>query len=167
MSISVSVLSGPSRTGILLMAIVPTFFITVGIVAFLQFFGNFVDVCIAIGGALLAIGHCDVLRRRCRKVRLTISDAGQISLIPQGRKGFAEAGEADGAEIVRMMPGSTLWPFFILLRLQQQNKQITTVPFFLYSLSPQSFRRLSIACRWIAARNDAAPSHSQANASPY
>jgi toxin CptA len=66
-------------------------------------------------------------------------------------------------EIVQMMPGSTLWPFFSLLRLRQQNKKMIVVPFFWGSLSPQLFRRLSIACRWIAARNDIQQSACQAD----
>lgn len=166
MSIAMSVLSGPSRAGTLLMAIASTALIGVGAISLEQFFGgsSCITVCIAIAGGALAIFNCGVLCKRRRNVKLTISGNGQICLMRQGQDGFPAAGRAD---VVQMLPGSTLWPFFILLRLRQQNKKITVVPFFLCSLSPQSFRRLSIACRWIAARNETAQSHSQANASPY
>jgi toxin CptA len=166
MSIAVSVLSGPSKAGTLLMAVVSTALIAVGAISIAHYFGDSAKIAVsmAIAGAVLAISSCDVLRKRRRKVRLTISDTGQISLIRQGQQHFSDAGQAD---IVQMMPGSTLWSFFLLLRLRQQNKKTTVVSFFLYSLSPQSFRRLSVACRWVAARNDAAQAHLQPNASPY
>lgn len=54
---------------------------------------------------------------------------------------------------VQLMSGSTLWSFFMLLRLRGDDRKVIVLPFFSTSLAPVSFRRLSVACRWIAARN--------------
>jgi toxin CptA len=136
------------------MAIVSIALIGVGTIAFLQFLDGFgfISVGVALAGFTLALVACSVLRRGSdRRIRLTIAENGGLSLIRYRKNGFAVA---EPAEIVQMMPGSTLWPFFILLRLRQQNKKMIVVPFFAGNLSPELFRRLSIACRWIAARND-------------
>ena len=155
MSIAISVRSGPSKIGTLFMAIVSTALIGVGTVALLQLFWDSAGVAagIAISGAALAIFACDVLRKKDGKITMMIAGDGQISLLRRQQGHFAGM---DQLEIVQMMPDSTLWPFFILLRLRLQNKKVIAVPFFQGDLPPELFRRLSVACRWIAARNNAA-----------
>lgn len=148
------------------MAIVPIASIVLGTIAFLQFFGEFN----AIAGGVVFGGMAAALSAYCLRslladadrgrIRLTIAENGELALIRRGEKHFPVA---DKADIVQMMPGSTLWPFFILLRLRQQNKKMIVVSFFWGSLSPQLFRRLSVACRWIAARNDVRQSAVQAD----
>jgi hypothetical protein len=135
------------------MAIVSIAFIGIGTIAFLQFFDGFgvATIGIVLCGIGLAVFACSVLHTANGPVRLTIAENGQLSLVLQRKERFPVAKRA---EIVQMMPGSTLWPFFILLRLRLQNRKMIVVPFFWGDLSPQRFRRLSIACRWIAARTD-------------
>jgi toxin CptA len=154
MPIAISVQSAPSRSRTLLMAIVAIAFIGIGTIAFLSFSEGFsvISLGIALCGIGLAVFACSVLRTSNSPVRLTIAENGQLSLVLQRKERFPVA---KPAEIVQMMPGSTLWPFFILLRLRLQNRKMIVVPFFWGDLSPQRFRRLSIACRWIASRTDA------------
>jgi hypothetical protein len=137
------------------MTIVSTALIGVGTISLLQLFWDSTGVVagIAISGATLAVLACDVLRKRDGKITLMIAGDGQISLL---RRRQGHLAGVDQLEIVQMMPDSTLWPFFILLRLRLQNKKVIAVPFFQGDLPPELFRRLSVACRWIAARNDAA-----------
>jgi toxin CptA len=137
------------------MAIVSTALIGVGTIALIQLFPNSLDkACeLAASGVLLAVFACFVLYKRCCGIALTITDSGQMRLSRLDQDYFAGSDQAD---IVQMMPDSTIWPFFILLRLRKQNKKLIAVPFFSCDLSPELFRRLSVACRWIATRNDAA-----------
>ncbi|HWZ49699.1 MAG TPA: hypothetical protein VNX00_15900, partial [Herbaspirillum sp.] len=72
---------------------------------------------IAISGAALAIFACDVLRKKDGKITMMIAGDGQISLLRRQQGHFAGMNQL---EIVQMMPDSTLWPFFILLRLRLQ-----------------------------------------------
>jgi hypothetical protein len=59
-------------------------------------------------------------------------------------------------EIFRLMPESTLWPYLLLLRLKAESGRTVTVPVLPDSLSPDKFRALSVACRWIAMHNNPA-----------
>jgi toxin CptA len=154
MSIAIAVQSRPSKTGSLLMAIVSTALIGVGTIALMQLCPDSLDkVCgIAMSGVVLAVFACFVLYKRCGRMVLTITGSGQMRLSRLDQARFANGYQAD---IVQMMPDSTIWPFFILLRLRKQNKKLIVVPFFPGNLSPELFRRLSVACRWIAVRNDA------------
>jgi hypothetical protein len=141
------------------MAIVSTALIGVGTIALMQLFPDSTDkargiaVIGAVPGVLLAAFACFAWYRRCGRIALAITDSGQMRL---SRLGQGHLASGDQADIVQMMPDSTIWPFFILLRLRKQNKKLIVVPFFPGDLSPELFRRLSVACRWIAARNDAA-----------
>jgi toxin CptA len=162
MSIAIAVQSRPSKTGSLLMAIVSTALIGVGTIALLQLFPDSLDkACeIAAIGILLAVFACFALHKRRGSIALMITNSGQIRL---SRVDQDYLGGDDRADIVQMMPDSTIWPFFILLRLRKQNKKLIAVPFFPGDLSPELFRRLSVACRWIATRNDAAQPYFPSN----
>ncbi|MDB5118704.1 MAG: flagellar hook-length control protein [Mucilaginibacter sp.] len=155
MSIAIAVQSSSSKTGSLLMAIVSTALIGVGTITLMQLFPDSLDKTCGIAGigVLFAVFACFTLYKRCGSIALTITDSGQMRL--SGLNQDYVGGE-DRADIVQMMPDSTIWPFFILLRLRKQNKKLIVVPFFPGNLSPELFRRLSVACRWIATRNDAA-----------
>ena len=166
MSIAVSVESEPSLGRTFSMAIAPIALMAVGAIAFLQFFDVFTAMAVlgTLGGmALVLLAYCVRTIKAADaagKIRLIIADDGEISLIRYRKQHFPAA---EQVEIVEMMQGSTLWSFFILLRLRQQNKNTIVVPFFRGSLSPLLFRRLSVACRWIAARNDVPQSAHQAD----
>jgi len=140
------------------MTIVSASMIGAGTISLMRFFpdSTVLAVGLAIAAVALAIFNWNVLRKRDDNVTLTIAEDGRISLSRRCRfrNNASDAPESGQPEIVQLMPDSTLWSFYILLRLRQQNKSITVASFFLYSLSPQSFRRLSLACRWIIARND-------------
>lgn len=60
------------------------------------------------------------------------------------------------AKVVRLVADSTIWPQLLLLRLRTDDGKIVTVPVLPDCVSPDSFRALSVACRWIAAHNDSA-----------
>ena len=120
------------------MAIAPIALMAVGAIAFLQFFDVFtaMSVVLTLGGmALVLLIYCVRMIKAADaagKIRLTIADDGEISVIRYRKQHCLTV---EQGEIVEMMQGSTLWSFFILSRLRQQNKQTIVVPFF----SGQSF----------------------------
>jgi toxin CptA len=63
------------------------------------------------------------------------------------------AGDAPG-DIVSLMPDSTLWPAFLLLRLETDEGRIVVLPILPDSVEGGGFRALAVACRWIAAHNN-------------
>lgn len=52
---------------------------------------------------------------------------------------------------VDLMSTSTIWPWLLLLRLKSNNGEVTTVVILPDSLPPDSFRKLAVGCRWMAA----------------
>lgn len=59
----------------------------------------------------------------------------------------------ENGEVVRLLSDSTIWPHLLLLRLQAENEKITVLPVLPDCVSRDSFRALSVACRWIATHN--------------
>jgi toxin CptA len=59
-------------------------------------------------------------------------------------------------EVMTLMQDSTIWANLLLLRLQNAGGKITVVRVLPDCVSPDSFRALSVACRWIAAQNNSA-----------
>jgi len=53
--------------------------------------------------------------------------------------------------LVTLLPDSTLWPYFMMLRLRDEGDVVHALSIWQDSLSPTSFRALAVACRWIAA----------------
>ena len=133
--------------------------IVVGVLVGLEFASHFSSAArIFIAGfsiicALFALFH---LSRQKTVFRIDISGTGIIRLRQHGgvygAAKKAEAGKGDGEEIVRLIAGSTLWPGMMFLQLQSESGLVRILRILPDSVSPQEFRALSVAFRWIAAR---------------
>jgi toxin CptA len=62
----------------------------------------------------------------------------------------------DKGEVMTLLHDSTIWTNLLLLRLQAAGGKITVVRVLPDCVSRESFRALSVACRWIAAQNNSA-----------
>ncbi len=94
------------------------------------------------------------LRRSRQSWELDISGTGQIRLRrtkPDGQAGAAEKSATDDGLLVRLLADSTMWPNFLLLRLQDGDGVVHEVAIFPDSLPSDAFRAVSVACRWISA----------------
>lgn len=86
-------------------------------------------------------------------VCLDISGQGQIRLVSQA------AATSSATEIFRddslfyLQPYTLIFPSLLLLRLKAETGPVISLPIFTDSVSSTAFRRLSVACRWIASQN--------------
>jgi len=72
----------------------------------------------------------------------------------QRGKTHQELTSGDDGEIVRLMDASSLWPNLMFLHLQTESGRMVVLRILPDSVSPQEFRAISVACRWIAARSN-------------
>ncbi|WP_327196070.1 protein YgfX [Noviherbaspirillum sp. Root189] len=95
--------------------------------------------------------------RSQKPIQLSISGTGQIWLTEVDS--FRPCREQEWphvdlyGEAFVLMSDSTLFAYALLLRLQAESGRIITVPVLPDSVSRDTFRALSAACRWIATQN--------------
>jgi toxin CptA len=80
--------------------------------------------------------------------RIDISGLGQLRLTVQQGIGGPDA----QPELVRLLPGSTLWPGLMLLRLQRENGKVERLALLPDSIEAGQFRCVSVAIRDISSR---------------
>lgn len=161
MSIAVSAIVHPSRLLYALVASIATMVTAIGISVGFGFVGELPAFARFSIGAFLVIlalfGFYHGIRHR-KTIHIDISGAGQIRLIKMNRIGPCANVNwphvDDSVEVVQILSDSTIWSHLLLLRLQAESGKVTILPILLDSVSRDSFRRLSIACRWIAAHNN-------------
>jgi len=161
MSIAVSAVVRPSRLLLFLvgsmcfMVVCSAFAIGFGMV------GNLSNTSrILVAGLSMAAAFRGFLQTfGARKAfRIDISGVGQIRLgeynelaVSSMKPVRLSAGE-DG-QVVQLMADSTIWPDFMLLRLQASSQQTIILPILRDCMTEDGFRSLAVACRWIAAHN--------------
>lgn len=110
----------------------------------------------ASGGVfLLALLSC-----RRKPLTLDISPVGQIRLAEYKEKRAQKRAEAHGRQRgearptppLRLLPGSTLWPSLLVLRLADGQGRVTEVLLQRGRCGSAAFRELAVACHAIAAR---------------
>lgn len=170
MSIAVSAVIRPSRQLRWLHAL-----LCVLVLAAAGAFRQPVPQCVMAGAVLVSACR---RRRGVNGVRLDISGVGGIRLAVYQRKVRSEAyeeahddahheacndasntaqawsgpeGAAAGQE-VWLMPGSTLWPALLLLRLRSADGTVFWLPVLPDTVAPDVLRRVALAMRAIAAR---------------
>ncbi len=87
--------------------------------------------------------------------RIDITGIGQILLTDTATAAVAD--RTDGAvamvEVVQLLGDSTLWSSLMVLRLQSASGRVTRLVLLPDSMDRETFRALSVACRWIASRS--------------
>jgi hypothetical protein len=96
--------------------------------------------------------------RHRKTFHIDISGIGQIRLTQySGVSAFHEKSRLalDGisGDVVHLSPDSVLWPQFLLLRLKSGHGAVFSIPVLPDSISGPGFAELSVACRYLAARN--------------
>jgi toxin CptA len=87
--------------------------------------------------------------------QLDISGTGQIRLTLQtkqvDRTDISNNGTQQRSLLVTLLPDSTIWPRFMVLRLRDDRGRVHALSVWPDSVPQTSFRALAVACRWIAA----------------
>jgi len=84
-------------------------------------------------------------------VRLSISGIGQIHL-QRPTDGAKRQMDEDPAELVTLLPASTIWPWLLILHLQNVQGRTAVILILRDSVSQETFNALLVACRWLVMR---------------
>ena len=145
-SVTLKLLRISIATGCLLIAAL----VACGAVGELSFLARGLLMVVPLVGALSVIAPTLRQRPTCR---LDISGRGEIRLSEVSEESPAHSLLlADKPAVLQLCDGSLLSAALLVLRLKQPGGHINTVTIFPDSVSTEAFRRLSVACRWIAAR---------------
>ncbi|TFV90310.1 hypothetical protein E4K72_20890 [Oxalobacteraceae bacterium OM1] len=163
MSIAVSAVIRPSRTLRAMLIAMSSLSTAVGIAVFAGTVGDLPAMAQTVIAALCvfpaSFGFYHGIRHR-ETLHIDISSAGQIRIEKEAQQRACTDGDwphvQQSRAVVHLMRDSTMWPNFMLLRLCSSDGRITVVPVMKDSVSSNSFRALSVACRWIAARGEKA-----------
>jgi len=104
---------------------------------------------------LAGLGLRTIWRTR-QSWQLDISGVGQIRL-RRASSGAANSGAdaensaSDDGLLVRLLADSTMWPNFLLLRLQDGEGLVHHVAILPDNVPSDALRAVSVACRWISA----------------
>ncbi|KAF1045061.1 MAG: hypothetical protein GAK35_01515 [Herbaspirillum frisingense] len=113
--------------------------------------GSLAVVCILAA----AIALFQVLRGR-KTVWLHISGTGQIRVVEHLAASAARAKpQVMKAGLAQLLAGTTVWPGMLFLRLRLESGKTRTIPILSDSVSEDTFRALSVACRWLISHNTA------------
>lgn len=159
MSIAVSILIKPSKVLRLMVGAIGVLTACLAILIGIDSVGyfSFISRMVMVSASIVTLGSCIFyVLKPIKTYRIDISNTGQIRLTCLNLYPICNADNGNNGEIVSMMDGSTLWSGLLLLRLQLDTGHKHILRVLPDSVSPESFRMLLVACRWIAAhRHDA------------
>lgn len=93
-----------------------------------------------------------------KPIHIDISGTGQLRVaVVSGEGACTEANwphVRHTGVVVRLMKKSTIWPYLLLLHLQTVDKKTLVVVILPDCVPRDSFRALSVACRWVAAQKN-------------
>lgn len=96
-------------------------------------------------------------RRLVKSFYISISSDGSITLVELYSPTVHEEKDANGwPEIAQLLPGTTVWPHLIMMRLSMANGHVVFIPVMRALTDQQMFRSLAVACKWILRQNDPA-----------
>ncbi|MBO9535940.1 MAG: flagellar hook-length control protein [Herbaspirillum sp.] len=97
-----------------------------------------------------------VLRAR-KTIWLHISATGQIRVVEHliSSSSARAKPQVMKAGLAQLLAGTTIWPGMLFLRLRLENGKTRTITILSDSVSEDTFRALSVACRWLISHNTA------------
>lgn len=153
MSIAVSAVVRPSRLWRAALVSFAVANLAAGLVVACSVPASFMLPGLLAGGCLLAgCAGTGALAGSGKTRRIDISGLGEVRLTVQRNGGAA----ASRSMLVRVMPGSTVWPhlMLLLLRHQQDGGAVTVLAVLPDSVTPEQFRALAVALRATGRRDD-------------
>jgi toxin CptA len=164
MSIAVSAVVQPSRILLVMVSAMSVTVLVIGAAIGIEWLGNLSNVprfVVAIFCIFLAFfGFYHGARHR-KPIHIDISGAGQLRLTEVSAEGPCTDTNwphvRKNGEVCHLLKDTTIWPHLLLLRLQAESGKITSLAILPDCVSKDSFRALSVACRWIAGQSS--PTH--------
>jgi toxin CptA len=161
MSIAVSTVVYPSRVLLVMVGAMSVAVVAIGIaVAFGQVgeLSTTSRLFLATLVIFLAVfGFYHGARHR-NPIHIDISGTGQLRLTDVSDSGACIDTNwphvRTNGEVVRLLNNSMIWPHLLLLRLQSESGKMIMLTVLPDSVSRDSYRALSVACRWIAAHRN-------------
>lgn len=153
MSIPVSATVGPSRILACLVVLMGAVLLSAAAWLWLAsgslFHHALAGIC-AFTGSML--GLFPLLRRK--SVRIDVTGIGQILLVDTSRDAQVVSANSPnvGVEVVQLLRDSTFWSSLMVLRLQSGSGRVRVLIILPDSMERSAFHALSVACRWIVAR---------------
>lgn len=110
----------------------------------------------ALGGICAVTGSvlCLFPLLRRKSVRIDVTGIGQIRLVDTSRDApvASTISSGVGVEVVQLLRDSTFWSSLMVLRLQSGSGRLRVLIILPDSMERSAFHALSVACRWVAAR---------------
>ncbi|WP_414691177.1 protein YgfX [Noviherbaspirillum sp.] len=161
MSIAVSAVVHPSRLLRAMLLTMSTGTLLVGTAIAAGWVGE-PSLSVRIGSAFIAIflsffGFYHDVRYR-KPIHIDITGTGQLRLTEVSAKGpctdtnWPHLGK--NGEVVHLLRDTTIWPCLLLLRVQNEYGEKRSVAILPDCVSRDSFRALSVVCRWIAGQGN-------------
>jgi hypothetical protein len=157
MSIAVSADIKPSRLIFIVMASACAGVALIGIGLSLLMPGHpslSLRVTIAVVCILAAALALFSLLRSRKTIWLHISGTGQIRVVEHLLHGNTRAKpQVMKAGLAQLLSGTTIWPGMLFLRLKLENGKTRTIPILPDCVPDDTFRALTVACRWLISHN--------------
>ncbi len=161
MSIAVSAVVQPSRILLVMVSTMSAIVLAIGASIGIGWIGDlpnvsrfFVDI-LSIFLEYFGFYH-GVCHRKT--IHIDISGVGQLRLTKVSAEGPCTDTNwphvRKNGEVCHLLKDTTIWPHLLLLRLQAESGKITSLVILPDCVSKDSFRALSVACRWIAGQSN-------------
>lgn len=112
-------------------------------------------LALALACVLAAVVALVLVLRERKIIWLHISASGQIRVVEHLLPSARAKPQVMKAGLAQLLAGSTIWPGMLFLRLRLENGKTRTIPILTDSVSEDTFRALSVACRWLISHNTA------------
>ncbi|WP_211462965.1 flagellar hook-length control protein [Collimonas silvisoli] len=156
MSIALSAVIRPSKVLSAMVALQCLLAGSIGILIAIGAVGNLpLPERLALAGLCLFAAMYGITRyyRSRQAVQIDISGSGRIRIAEMATAQVLPAAKQIPST-AKLLEGTTLWSHLLLLRLRLDSGSVRTIAILPDCVSNDTFRNLSVACRWIASRTN-------------
>lgn len=161
MSIAVSAIVRPSRLLFAILGAMSVLVVVIGGAIGIGMVGNLMGILrFALSACIIFLAFFGFYHGICHRkpIHIDISATGVVRLAEATLKRSCADTKwphvENNDETVCLLKRSTIWSCLLLLRLQSDSGKITVLLILPDSVSQNSFRALTVACRWVAAHTN-------------
>ena len=160
MSIAVSAVVQPSRILLFIVIAMVSLCLSIGLYFAVGMNGSIpivARVVIPLFSLCGAIAVCSWIKSYRLPYRIDILESGHVRFFPSGtlaQKDVLVTDDGTDDAFFHVLPTSTTWSSMLVLNLRSDDGLAATAVILPDCLTPESFREISVACRWISGRGD-------------